>query len=86
MWTVREFYADAFSAESLFGFRMILAWTSLLILLWCIGLSALVWRANTKSYENKFMAVLLVCEGIKASFLVAQGILYIRKYEYDQLY
>ena len=84
MWTVREFYADAFSAESLFGFRMILAWTSLLILLWCIGLSALVWRANTKSYENKFMAVLLVCEGIKASFLVAQGILYIRKYEWLQ--
>ena len=25
MWTVREFYVDAFSAESLFGFRMIIA-------------------------------------------------------------
>tara|TARA_B100001093_G_scaffold277826_1_gene265517 strand:- start:7126 stop:8490 length:1365 start_codon:yes stop_codon:yes gene_type:complete len=84
MWTVREFYVDAFSAESLFGFRMIIAWASVLILLWCLGLSALVWRANTKSYENKFMSILLICEGIKASFLLSAGILYIRKYEWLQ--
>lgn len=84
MWTVREFYVDAFSAESLFGFRMIIAWASVLVLLWCLGLSALVWRANTKSYENKFMSVLLICEGIKASFLLSAGILYIRKYEWLQ--
>ena len=84
MWTVREFYVDAFSAESLFGFRMIIAWASVLILLWCLGLSTLVWRANTKSYENKFMSVLLICEGVKASFLLSAGILYIRKYEWLQ--
>ena len=73
MRTVKEFYFDAFSAESLFGFRMIIAWASLLILLWCIGLSALVWRANRESYENKFMSVLLICEGVKASFIIASG-------------
>ena len=70
MRTVKDYYIDAFSAESLFGFRMIIAWTSVLILLWCIGLSALVWRANRKSYDNKFMSILLVCEGIKASFII----------------
>tara|TARA_Y100000768_G_C23978773_1_gene684539 strand:+ start:1314 stop:2681 length:1368 start_codon:yes stop_codon:yes gene_type:complete len=84
MRTVKEFYFDAFSAESLFGFRMIIAWASLLILLWCIGLSALVWRANRESYENKFMSVLLICEGVKASFIIASGILYIRRYEWLQ--
>ena len=84
MRTVKDYYIDAFSAESLFGFRMIIAWTSVLILLWCIGLSALVWRANRKSYENKFMSILLICEGIKASFIIASGFLYIRKYEWLQ--
>ena len=80
MLTVREYYFDAFSAESLFGFRMIIAWSSLLILLWCIGLAALMLRARNKGHENNFMAVILVCEGIKASFLVSSGILYIRRY------
>lgn len=84
MWTIREFYLDAFSAESLFGFRMIISWASVLVLLWCLGLSALVWRADKKSYENKFMSVLLICEGVKASFLLSAGILYIRKYEWLQ--
>ena len=81
MLTAGEFYADAFSAQSLFGFRMIVAWISVLILLWCVGLSALIWRANTKGFENKFMSILLFCEGIKASFLLSSGILYIRRYE-----
>ena len=81
MQTAREFYADAFSADGLFGFKMIISWSSILILLWCFGLSALIWRANTKGFENKFMSILLICEGIKASFLLSQGILYIRRYE-----
>ena len=63
---------------------MIISWGSLLILLWCIALSALVWRARSDGYENRFMSVLLVCEGIKASFLVSTGILYIRRYEWLQ--
>ena len=40
VWDAGDFYADAFSAESLFGFRMIIAWSSLLILLWCNFASA----------------------------------------------
>ena len=84
MRTVREYYVDAFNAESLFGFRMIISASSLLILLYCLGLSALVWRANSKGYENKFMSVLLVCEGIKASFIIAQLTPYIRRYEWLQ--
>ena len=84
MWTAGEFYADAFSAESLFGFRMIISWASVLVLLWCLGLSALVWRANRENYENKFMSILLICEGIKASFLLSGGLLYIRRYEWLQ--
>ena len=82
MWTVREYYSAAFS--DLFGLRMIISWGSLLILLWCIALSALVWRARSDGYENRFMSVLLVCEGIKASFLISTGILYIRRYEWLQ--
>ena len=84
MRTVREYYVGAFNAESLFGFRMIISASSLLILLYCLGLSALVWRANSKGYENKFMSVLLVCEGIKASFIIAQLTPYIRRYEWLQ--
>ena len=84
MRTASEYYFDAFNADSLFGFRMIISASSLMILLYCIGLSALVWRAKSKGYENKFMAVLLVCEGIKASFIIAQLSPYIRRYEWLQ--
>lgn len=84
MRTVQEYYAGAFSADNLFGFRMIISFSSLLILLYCIGLAALVWRAKAKGFENKFMAVLLVCEGIKASFIISQVTPYIRRYEWLQ--
>ena len=84
MRTVREYYLGAFSADNLFGFRMIISFISIGILLYCIGLAALVWRAKSKGYENKFMSVLLVCEGIKASFIIAQVTPYIRRYEWLQ--
>ena len=84
MRTVQEYYIGAFSADNLFGFRMIISFSSLLILLYCIGLAALVWRAKAKGFENKFMAVLLVCEGIKASFIISQVTPYIRRYEWLQ--
>ena len=63
---------------------MIISFSSLLILLYCIGLAALVWRAKSKGFENKFMSVLLVCEGIKATFIVSQVTPYIRRYEWLQ--
>ena len=67
-----NFYASAFSPESLYGFYHIVAVFSLVVLVWMIGLSYLVFKANTKSVENRFMAVLLFCEGIKASFLALE--------------
>lgn len=84
MRTVKEYYIGAFSADNLFGFRMIISFSSIVILLYCIGLAALVWRAKSKGFENKFMSVLLVCEGIKASFIIAQVTPYIRRYEWLQ--
>ena len=84
MRTAQEYYIGAFSADNLFGFRMIISFSSLLILLYCIGLAALVWRAKSKGFENKFMSVLLVCEGIKATFIVSQVTPYIRRYEWLQ--
>ena len=84
MRTVQEYYIGAFSADNLFGFRMIISFSSIVILLYCIGLAALVWRAKSKGFENKFMSVLLVCEGIKASFIIAQVTPYIRSYEWLQ--
>ena len=84
MRTVKEYYLGAFSADNLFGFRMIISFSSIVILLYCIGLAALVWRAKSKGFENKFMSVLLVCEGIKASFIIAQVTPYIRRYEWLQ--
>ena len=84
MLTAWEYYSSAFSASQLFGLRMIISWASTLIMLWCVGLAMLLWRANSKSSENRFMAVLLVCEGIKASFLLSTGILYMQRYEWLQ--
>ena len=84
MLTAWEYYSSAFSASQLFGLRMIISWASTLIMLWCVGLALLLWRANSKSSENRFMAVLLVCEGIKASFLLSTGILYMQRYEWLQ--
>jgi len=52
MRTVQEYYIGAFSADNLFGFRMIISFSSLLILLYCIGLAALVWRAKAKDLKT----------------------------------
>ena len=84
MRTVQEYYIGAFSADNLFGFRMIISFSSIVILLYCIGLAALVWRAKSKGFENKFMSVLLVCEGIKASFIISSITPDIRRYEWLQ--
>ena len=69
---VVEYYSSAFSPESLYGFYHIVAIFSLVVLFWMIGLSYLVFKANTNSVENRFMAILLCCEGIKASFLALE--------------
>ena len=63
-----DFYASAFSPESLYGFYHIVAIFSMLVLLWMIGLSYLVLKANTQSAENRFMAVLLSARVSKRPF------------------
>ena len=72
MSSIADYYASAFSPQSLYGFYHIVAVFSLVVLVWMIGLSYLVFKADTKSVENRFMAVLLFCEGIKASFLALE--------------
>ena len=67
-----DFYASAFSPESLYGFYHIVAIFSMLVLVWMFALSYLVYKANADSPENRFMSVLLFCEGIKASFLAME--------------
>ena len=61
MSSIADFYASAFSPQSLYGFYHIVAVFSLVVLVWMIGLSYLVFKADTKSVENRFMAVLLFC-------------------------
>jgi len=76
MMTIGEYYARRFSSEALFGFSAIISIFSIVVLLWMLGLSYLVIRADTSKPENRFMALLLVCEGFKASWVVADLFLY----------
>ena len=76
MVTIGEYYARRFSSEAFFGFGALISIFSILVLLWMIGLAYLVFRADTSKPENRFMALLLVCEGFKASWVVADLFLY----------
>ena len=64
-----EFYANSFDAEGFYGLRLIISWISVAVFIWLLSLSYLVWKADSKSTENRFMGVLLIIEGIKAGFL-----------------
>ena len=70
MTTLAEYYAYQFSAERLFGLQFASTWISLFALLWLLGLSYLILRADSKRPENRFMAVLIACEAFKAGFLI----------------
>ena len=76
-----DFYFSAFSPQSLYGFYHIVAIFSMVVLVWMIGLAYLVLKANTNSVENRFMSILLFCEGIKASFLALEIIPYASHWE-----
>lgn len=65
MTTLAEFYSRAFSSELLFGLRMTINIATLLVMLWLFALAYLVWRANSKSPQNRFIATLLSVEGFK---------------------
>lgn len=82
MATALDYYADAFSSESLYGLRIVIAWFSVAVFIWLIGLSYLVWKADSKSTENRFMSVLLIIEGIKAAFLLPDAFPYDSSWEW----
>ena len=65
MTTLAEYYSQQFSSELLFGLRMIINIGTLLVMLWLFALAYLVWRANSKSPQNRFIATLLSVEGFK---------------------
>jgi hypothetical protein len=65
MTTLVEYYSRAFSSELLFGLRMAINIGTLLVMLWLFALAYLVWRANSKSPQNRFIATLLSVEGFK---------------------
>ena len=68
MQPVTEYYAQAFTAKNQFGIGMISNWLSLIVLIWLLSLSFLIIRANSGASENRFMAVLIACEGFKAAY------------------
>ena len=66
--TFGEYYARSFDSDSFFGLQMVINWMSMLAFLWVLGLAYLVIKANPKAPVNRFMAILLVCEGMKMLF------------------
>ena len=77
-----EYYINAFDAEDFYGLRLIIAWVSVAVFVWLLSLSYLVWKADSKSNENRFMMVLLIIEGIKAGFLVSDAFPYDSDWEW----
>jgi len=77
-----EFYSNAFDADNFYGLRIMIAWFSVAVLIWLFSLSYLVWKADSKSTENRFMAVLLLIEGTKAGFMVADAFPYDSDWEW----
>mgnify|MGYP001250293935 FL=1 len=76
-----DYYLSAFSPQSLYGFYHIVSIFSIVVLVWMIGLAYLVFKANTSSMENRFMSILLFCEGIKASYLALDFFLFSSSWE-----
>lgn len=76
-----DYYVSAFSPQSLYGFYHIVSIFSIVVLVWMIGLAYLVFKANTSSMENRFMSILLFCEGIKASYLALDFFLFSSSWE-----
>ena len=79
--TFGEYYARSFDAASFFGLQMVINWMSLFAFLWVLGLAYLVIRANPKAPANRFMAVLLVCEGMKMLFQAVDVLPLVERYE-----
>ena len=79
--TFGEYYARSFDSDSFFGLQMVINWMSMLAFLWVLGLAYLVIKANPKAPVNRFMAILLVCEGMKMLFQAVDVLPYLPQYE-----
>ena len=62
-------YVSVFDADSLYGYRQIISIFSGIVLIWMSGIIFLIIRANPRGFENRFMAVLLIFEALKATVL-----------------
>ena len=65
MATLAEHYARAFGADRFFGLDMVINWIALVIIVWIIGLSYLVWKSDSTNIQNRFISTLLLFEGLK---------------------
>ena len=69
--TLGEYYITQFGAEGTYGLGSIFpAIIALISLVWMASLSLLVWRAAPKEMDNRFIAILLIAEGLKASYMI----------------
>jgi len=58
---------DLFKGETI-GISIIFSWLGLFIMIYLFILASLILRARPSAAENRFMFLLLVAEGFKASF------------------
>jgi hypothetical protein len=66
-----EYYVSQFGAEGTYGLGSIFPGViALIALVWMTSLSLLVWRAAPKEMDNRFIAILLIAEGLKASYMI----------------
>ena len=72
MTTLGEHYSRAFSSELLYGLKMVINIGTALVVLWFFALAYLVWRANSKSPQNRFIATLLTIEAFKCFWLALE--------------
>ena len=70
--TLTEHYSRVFSPELLYGLKMIINIGTSLVVLWLFALAYLVWRANSKSPQNRFIATLLTVEAFKCFWLALE--------------
>lgn len=82
MASIGEHYALAFSSERFFGLEMVINWVSLIIVLWIIGLAYLVWRSDSNNLRNRFMATLLLCEGLKGLWQAVNIVPYSNQFQH----
>ena len=80
MTTLSEYYGRAFSSELFFGLRMVINIGTMLVMLWLFALAYLVWRADSKSLQNRFIATLLLVEGFKCLWIALEVLPYTQEW------